>query len=221
MKHSKRSICFVDDDPTELRRFRECLKSDFVIGAGKTLRDAVADLNGRGCEKPDLFVLDMYFSRGPETTEQERVELHQAWGRYRMAQDEFLSVLARLRQSSAGGRNLAREVQERYRSHCYVFFTRKGTLEEGLDALKQGALRVIKKPDPNPPGDGGEPSAQEYDLAFKNKAREIASELADVIEQATWWWKHKEAFWVALIGLCVGYFASVLANFTQALLTHK
>jgi DNA-binding NtrC family response regulator len=198
MNKSKRALCFVDDDPAELQRFRHNLESDFIVGVGETLKDAIEDLSAKGPKKPDLFVLDMFFPQGPKNTEKERAELYQAWDRYVQAQADFQSVLGRLRQSSAGGQELARQVREEYPSRRYVFFTRKGTLEEGLAALKHGALQVIKKPDPNSSEVNRMPSVKAYDLAFKSKAREIASELSDAIKKTNWWWKYKEAFWIIL-----------------------
>ena len=209
----RHSLCFVDDDPAELRRFRENLEPEFVIGTGQTLDDAVADLRKNGRERPDLFVLDLYFPDGPLNTEAELSELRTAWNRLGIAQAEFLSVLTKLRQSSRGGMKLADEIRQRYGSRNYVFFTRKATLEEGLTALNRcRALGIMKKPDA-PPAENTTPS-EACDAAFRDKKREIAAELSSHILRASWWWKHREAVWSAVIAMVLGYAAFVLANVT-------
>jgi len=198
MTKRKPSICFIDDSDDELRRFRENLKSRFDIGIGHTLDDAVADLQKQGSKKPKLFVLDMYFPEGPLNTQRELAELHAAWIRYRTAQADFMSVLARLGQTSAGGETLAEQVKKRYGSCKYVFLTRKATLEEGLRALRRGALDVIKKPDPSSTEAQGKSLPVLEDEAFRDKSSEIAAELLKAIRNANWWWRHREAL-IALI----------------------
>ena len=128
MRNRKHSLCFVDDDPEELQRFQESFKSLFVVGVGQTLDDALADLRRQGPRKPDLFVLDMYFPEGSLNTKAEQEELRLAWSEYNSAHANFMSVLARLRQTSKGGYALAENVQKKCRSRNYVFFTRKATL---------------------------------------------------------------------------------------------
>jgi DNA-binding NarL/FixJ family response regulator len=219
MRRRRHSLCFVDDDPAELRRFRENLKSEFVIGVGRTLDDALADLKKNGRERPDLFVLDLYFSEGPLNNEAELSELRAAWDRYKLAQADFMAVLAKLRQTSHGGLTLAEDVWQRYHSRNYVFFTRKATLEEGLMAINRGrALRIMKKPDAHPAEAETRTLTEAYDSAFRDKAHEIASELRSYIRRTSWWWKHRESVWSAIIAFILGYGASVLANVTPALL---
>ncbi len=149
MGKRKPSVCFIDDSDYELRRFRENLQSRFEIGVGRTLDDALADLQKQGFKKPDIFVLDMYFPEGPQNTIQQLSELNAAWAKYRAAHADFMSTLARLGQTIAGGEALADQIRKRYGSPKYVFLSRKATLEEGLRALGRGALDVIKKPDPS------------------------------------------------------------------------
>ena len=215
MRRRRHSLCFVDDDLAELRRFRENLKSEFVIGVGRTLDDALADLKRNGRERPDLFVLDLYFPDGPLNTEPELAELRTSWDRYKLAQADFMAVLAKLRQTSHGGLTLAEDLWQRYRSRNYVFFTRKATLEEGLIAISRGhALGIMKKPDAHPTEAEDRTLAEAYDSAFHDKAREIAAELSSFIRTTSWWWKHHESVWSAAIAFILGYIASVLANVT-------
>ena len=212
MSKRKPTVCFVDDSDHELRRFRENLESRFVIGIGRTLDDAMADLQKQRRGKPDIFVLDLYFPEGPRNTEAELTELNEAWAKYNNAHADFLSVLARLRQTSAGGEALAEQVWKAYGSRNYVFFTRKATLEEGLRCLRRGALDVIKKPDPNITEAQGSSLPEAQDEAFRNKSPEIAAELLEAIRKASWWWKHREAFYTGLVAFVIGILTNVLTQ---------
>jgi CheY-like chemotaxis protein len=219
MAKRKHSICFVDDSEHELARFRENLKHRFEIGVGRTLDDAVADLQKQGHEEPDLFVLNLYFPEGPRNTEAELSELSEAWAKYNRAHSEFLSVLARLRQTSAGGDALADQVLKAYGSRNYVFFTRKATLEEGLRCLRRGALDVIKKPDPNTNEAQGKSVTEAEDEAFRNKSPEIAAQLSAAIRKTDWWWMHREAIYTALVAFGVGILANVLTQVLYGILS--
>ncbi len=212
MDKHKPSICFIDDSDSELRRFRNNLGSWFEIGVGRTLDDALTDLQKKGPERPDLFVLDMYFPEGALNTEQELAESSAAWAKYRTAHADFMSTLSRLGQTSAGGEALADQIRNRYGSPNYVYLSRKATLEEGLRALKRGALDVIKKPDPNSTEAHGMSLTQAEDEAFRHRSSEIAAELSEAIRKTTWWWKHREAFWSALVAFFSGILANVLTQ---------
>jgi CheY-like chemotaxis protein len=209
MRKRKPSICFVDDSDDELRRFRESLGRRFKIGTGRTLDDALAELRKQGSDKPDLFVLDMYFPEGPLNTESELSQLNAAWTKYRAAEADFMSTLARLRQTSDGGEALADRIRRRYGSPKYVFFSRKATLEEGLRALRRGALDIIKKPDPSSTEAAGKSPTEAEDEAFRNRSSEIAAELSEAIRRTTWWWKHHEAVWAALVAFSISIVANV------------
>ena len=52
-----KSVCFVDDDKDEIRRFRQFMGDRYIVGTGTTLDDALQDLKNRKVRKPDLFVL--------------------------------------------------------------------------------------------------------------------------------------------------------------------
>jgi CheY-like chemotaxis protein len=143
------AVCFVDDDPDEVRRFRLLLGGRFLVGAGTSLPAALADLRGQGRERPDVFALDLYFPRGESNTDEERAELARAWAGFLEAKAELAAVLARLRQSPEGGLALARRVAAEFPGVPVAFFTRKGTLEDAIEALDAGAASIVKKPDPD------------------------------------------------------------------------
>jgi CheY-like chemotaxis protein len=164
------AVCFVDDDPEEVRRFRRLLARRFLVGAGTSLPAALEDLRAQGRERPDVFALDLYFPDGEPNTENERSELARAWGRFLEAKAELAAVLERLRQSPEGGLALARRVGGEYPGVPVAFFTRKGTLEDAIAALEAGAAAIVKKPDPDERERAGWPTAEACDAAL---AREL------------------------------------------------
>ena len=211
MDSSRKSVvCFVDDNPHEIKRFRKYLKKYFVIGSGTSISDALKDLNKQGYKKPDLFILDLYFPDGPRHTEEEIMELCRAREALLDAEGEFVMHMAKLRLSSHGGLKLASDLRERWGAHPFIYFTRKGTLEESVRCLKQGALKVIKKPDPNKREKECETVRKAYDLAFKNNAGKIAFEIEDAIRTSSWWWRNKSAVGGFVLGVMSSLVASVL-----------
>lgn len=50
------------------------------------------------------------------------------------------------------------------------------------------------------------------DEAFRNKSPEIAAELLGAIRKASWWWKHREAFYTGLVAFVIGIFSNVLTQ---------
>lgn len=56
----KNSICFVDDDQDEIRRFRDSMGERYTLGAGVTLDQAIEELRQNRVPKPDLILLDLY-----------------------------------------------------------------------------------------------------------------------------------------------------------------
>ncbi|HUL79534.1 MAG TPA: response regulator [Vicinamibacteria bacterium] len=160
------AVCFVDDDPEEVRRFRDLLGGRLLVGAGTSLSGALEDLRGQGREQPDAFVLDLYFPESGTGTVEDRAELTRAWDRFLEAQAEIRKVLERLGQSREGGLALARRIRAEFPGVPFAFFTRKGTLEDAIAALEVGAASIVKKPDPGPRERRGRSTAEAYDLAL-------------------------------------------------------
>ena len=88
-----------------------------------------------------------------------------------------------------------------------------------MEALRRGALDVIKKPDPNADEIKAATAIQQAgDNALRNRAPEIAEKLSDAIRKSHWWWRHRGAVVSAIVAFLLGYFASILANVSPALL---
>lgn len=213
MHRNKHVLCFIDDDPEELRRFRENLKNDLVVATGTSISEAVGDLKAKGFEKPDLFLLDLYYPEGPTSSPRELEDLAAARLEFLKAQARFLSVLASLRQSSRGGFRLAKDVWKQYRTG-FAFFTRKGTLEDAIEGIDAGAVRIIKKPDPSESELQANPLSAAYDLAIETNRHHAIRDVEDAVKLSTWWWKHKEAVFAYFVGflssLGAGYLLHLL-----------
>ena len=121
MKRRKHAICYIDDDPDEVRRFAENLRQYFIIGAGASLKEAMAELRAAGCRKPALFVLDLFFVEGAATTGEQHEKLYMARENFLKAQASYRSVLAGLEQSRQGGLELAQKVRQHFGPCGYIF----------------------------------------------------------------------------------------------------
>jgi hypothetical protein len=175
------ALCVVDDDPDELARFEKYMKKYFYVGTGSSVEDARTDLQRKHRRKPNLFVLDMYFPT-KVTSDADRAELDQSWEEFCAAEDKLKTVLGRLGQSSKGGRNLAEQVKSLGKH--FVFFTRKGNLNDAIEAFQHTeALSVIKKPDPQL--SAGAPRSKEQTKKARDHAmKELGTNLRDEIKTA-------------------------------------
>jgi hypothetical protein len=223
-KTRKYSLCFVDDDEHELRRFKRVFEDEFYVGIGTNLGKAEANLRevlprrmfNFWRRKVNLYVLDMYFPMGTTNTPEQRVRLAEAWGNCCKANRQLRTVLAELHQTFDGGRELAVAVRRRslLRKAPFVFFTRKGNLEDGILAYEQvKPMAVIKKPDP---WDETDTSEKAKDDALFSSRETIGKKLQSAIDNASFYYQHKEAVLASLISFVTG----MLANWAF-LLFHK
>jgi CheY-like chemotaxis protein len=180
---TREAICFVDDDPEEVRRFRLLLGGRFTIAAGTSLPEALADLQAQGLERPDLFALDLYFAEGKPSTEDERSDLSRAWAQFLAAKEAFEKALGRLRQSPEGGLGLARRVATEFPGVPFAIFTRKGTFEDAVAALEAGAAAIVKKPDPDAREREAWPAVEAADAAFARQLPTVVRGLERALEQ--------------------------------------
>jgi hypothetical protein len=225
-KTRKHSLCFVDDDEHELRRFKAAFKDDFYVGIGTDLGMAEANLSAIlprhrfkvrfWRRKVDLYVLDMYFPTGTTNTSEQRARLAKAWANCCKANHQLRTILAELHQTFAGGRELATQVRRRgfLRKPPFVFFTRKGNLEDGIEAYEQvKPIAVIKKPDP---WDETDASEEAKDNALLESRQTIRKKFQTAIDNASFFYQHKET----ILALIIGFVTGVLAN-SAFLLFHR
>lgn len=179
------ALCFVDDDPDELSRFKKYLQKYYFIGVGTTLTRAVRDLRRTYAGKIDLFVLDMYFPT-KVNDDADREKLDRTWENFCVADNELKTVLANLEQTLKGGRKLAEQAKSRRTP--FVFFTRKGNLNDAIEAYEDiKALSVIKKPDPASSTSTRSKIKIKYarDEAMKRLADQISDKMNSAIDRAS------------------------------------
>jgi hypothetical protein len=190
----RRSLCFIDDDPAELARFKKALGNAYLVGAGTSLASALDDLkNFQGNKRVDLYVLDMYYPREGTNTAEELSKLGQAWDRFRKAEAALRKVLSDLGQSIEGGLVLADEVKSQGWGvrMPFVFFTRKGNLLDAITAYESTeALSVIKKPDPRDDFDDSNRS-DAYDRAMIEEKDRLTRDFDRAIRRGGFWYRHK------------------------------
>lgn len=183
----KAAICFVDDDPEELIRFRESLEHYYIVGTGPTLDEALDKLRAQRVGKPDLFLLDLYY--GPDTSEVQRAKITALDGELSAVETRMRALLLDAGQSTKGGFDLAGEVEKRFPQIPRVLFSRKAFVEDALDAQKKG-LPLLAKPDPTAE-DTGATDKERKDKAFARHADEIKRFLDGKINLNTWWVRNR------------------------------
>jgi hypothetical protein len=223
----KYSLCLVDDDENELKRFRKVFGDEYYVGIGTNLTQAESDLRATlprhklnlSRHKVNLYLLDMYYPKGTTNTPEQRAQLAKAWSDSCKANRKLKEVLTNLDQSFDGGRELAGQVKKRgfVRTPPFVFFTRKGNLEDAVIAYEQvNAIAVIKKPDPW----DDDTSEEAKDKALYDSRETILRKLQTAIDSAGFFYQHKAAILSSLISFTTGVLAGVLANW-MFLFFHK
>ena len=212
----KNSVCFVDDDKNELNRFVNYLQKDFIIGIGTNPKEALASLNEKGINRPDLWVLDMYFPEERETSDNGKREINEEWHKFLDARDSFKNVLSKYGQSAHGGLKLANEIKVNFKNSNFVFFTRKGMIDDAIRGLKSEAMQIIKKPDYNE--DDLEKANGVYsianDIAFQKKQDEISQDITNSIKKLKFWYRNKKL----IIGIIVAFIVGILASISSQII---
>lgn len=207
-----RRLCVVDDDPEEIRRFRESMSTWFIIGGGTSLDLAREDLRSQGHSSPDLYVLDLYYPEGGSTPEQLE-KLANARKEMLDSQAAFAAVLAKLGQTTQGGFRLAERLSRFGRRAPFVFFSRKAMVEDVGGALRHGALAIIKKPDPTAEELTTNPLPTAYDKALARGAHDVARQIEDAFHQSTFGWKYGKTIIGAIIGAVITLLVDLLLRF--------
>lgn len=207
---SRKPICFVDDDPNERERVIKYLGDKFVIGTGGSIEAAINNLKEITIRKPHLFLLDLYFPQGGRPpSDQELKELEIARQDYLMAELQFTNTLSRLRQTRDGGLELAEEVKRR--KGVFAFFSRKATYEDAICAIRYGAVKLIKKPDPTPDEITSHvPLNKAYDIAFADSVNKgnMINEILTALRFTSIW--HRIPRWAfAIANIVIGIIISI------------
>lgn len=140
-------ICFIDDDPEEVEIFKDVFKDNFLIFASSRSKPVLDELKASR-NRPNLFVLDLYFPKGRDSTPEERNKMILLQQKVIQAQKDLSDYLSIIGQGRQGGIDLIQDVREQYPTLPIVFYTRKGTLEDVDECREAGSSYVIKKPQP-------------------------------------------------------------------------
>lgn len=120
-KDKRPVICFIDDDPIEIKVFNKCFGEEFNIFAGNRPKPIVDRLKQEK-KRPNLFVLDLYFPKGRDSTPEERQKMITLREKVKQAQKELSDYLASIGQNIDGGIKTAQGQREIPRSaHCLLY----------------------------------------------------------------------------------------------------
>jgi CheY-like chemotaxis protein len=183
----------------------------FNIGGGTSLDAAQRDLQSRNLPSPRLYVLDLYFPEHGSSTPAQRQQIADERQNVLAAQAKFDALLARLGQKTDGGSRLADRLSRFGWRPPFVFFSRKASAEDVVRALDEGAIRVIKKPDPTPEEMGGDIETA-YDMALTRSANDVARDIEDAIIRSSPAWKYGQL----AIAFLIGFVSSALAGSISA-----
>lgn len=159
MTKPKPVVCFVDDDQNELTRFAKAMADHYDVISGTSFPVCRRRLEERNLERPDLWVLDLYFPEGADVanTPDELNTMNSKYFRLREQIREFGTFLEGIGQGPSGGLALIEKCKAL--GGPVVMLTRKGTLEDAIRCFDHGASAVLKKPMPEHWPDDDDPEA--------------------------------------------------------------
>jgi CheY-like chemotaxis protein len=206
-------LCFIDDDPEELRRFEEAMKKfEYTCVAATSYSEIQRKLEEQKLS-PDLWVLDLYFpSQGSTNSPQQRAEVVERYADLEHKTHEFRAYLETVHQGASGGIKRLQRCRHGY-DVPVVMFTRKGNLEDAIQCFEAGAAAVLKKAMP-PALEGDAPAKiAQLDKAMIDDADHLKNYFVDNIKRGTFWYRHEN--WInRLIGALVGALVGALASAT-------
>lgn len=184
-------VCFVDDDEKfEIPLFRDVFGDTFDTVTATDYVELKSQIDSRKDWMPDLFVLDLYFPRGPAnrdeiealraeplSLENDNAEIRTAYRNYNRARERLQRVLDAWNQNANGGLKLAERVAADYPKVPIVFYSRKATLEDAVRCMAaKNVWWVERKPT-------GKDSAETIKLT-KSAKQDIARRFEAVISKA-------------------------------------
>jgi CheY-like chemotaxis protein len=137
-------VCFIDDDPEEAKIFERAWEDHYMICGDVALEGAMHKLSLQS-HKPRLFILDLCFPCGRESSNEECRMMIRLNGEVDAAQRKLSNYLKSIGQDRSGGIELMSRIRERYADVSVIFHTRKGILEGAEFYLRAGAQAVIRK----------------------------------------------------------------------------
>src|SRR5205814_2738366 len=110
----QRVVCFIADDPKEIAIVEQVFGQDLHLVTGTRWSQALTQL--QALERPPmLFLLDLYFPVGRDSTPEERETMARLKAEVETAQQQLAAYLAAIGQDRAGGLHLLTQVRSVYR----------------------------------------------------------------------------------------------------------
>ena len=176
----KPTVCFVDDDVNELKRFARAFGERFHVITGENAEECVEALRQQG-RRCGLWVLDLYFPKpGVVNTAERRQEMNERFADLAAHQREFNMYLASVGQGSDGGLETMKRARALTPNVPVMFLTRKGTLADSVRCRAAGAADVTLKPMPA----GSDASVEAFDQAMVDAADELGRRFERVMRPA-------------------------------------
>ena len=204
-EQQRQVVCFIDDDPDELERFRTAMSGRYQVITATNMtacRDQLATL---GRKRPDLWVLDLFFpiDEGAGNTPEQLTEMNSKYLALYEQVNAFSAFLRSINQGPEGGRKKLREC--RSIGSPVVMLTRKGSLDDVVSCLDDGAAAVLKKP--MPAGRPSDPNAMKaaMDRAMADNAGYLIDHFENVIREHRHWARHR-AKYIFIFGIALGTF---------------
>ena len=142
-------VCFIDDDVDEICRFKDAMNGYFKVSYGRNLSESEEYIKNRKLSSPKLWILDMYMPSKSEfsSSKPDILKINRRYNDLNEHINRYRTFLTELKQDTSKAIDIHNKLKSKRRSIIYL--TRKGTLEDALMALENGANGVLKKPMPN------------------------------------------------------------------------
>ncbi len=207
-----KTVAFVDDDERELRRFEKALGPYFHVVTGLGYSQCADKLVKSGKARPDLWVLDLYFpGDGVVNSSAQRDEMNAKYQQLEGHTREFKSFLEGIGQGIDGGIELLRKCVST--KSPVVSLTRKGTLEDSIKCVDNGARMVFKKPGPSSLAVSGCDLNSAFDEAMESSARYLKDKFEEAISASSHWERCKHVY-TFFLGILVSILIKELSGYS-------
>jgi DNA-binding NtrC family response regulator len=210
-----KTICYVDDDTDELERFKNSFKDSYDVVTGHNYKDCKDKLRQRKLDKPDIWVLDLFFPRDGVINSPEQLSgLNQKYHQLCRSIRSFRSQMTDLGQDLDAGIDLLRKCEKD--KVPAVILTRKGTLDDAIRCIDEGAARVLRKPMPTHWPQNVKDVKNELDNAMRSGAPRLTDYFEEVISKYSHWNKFKH-WYMLFIGSVIGLILENLISLVKLL----
>lgn len=200
----KKTICYIDDDKDELRRFNNAMKKYFKVITGENVTECLKKL--KKAKRPNLWVLDLFLPESDVTnTPEQRAEMNRKYHFLSESVREYRAYLTSIGQGIQGGIDNLKKCKKK--NVPVVFLTRKGTIDDALTCVDKGADKVLKKPMPSKWPDDPKKEMEALDDAFIEGLSNLNNHFNELISKFSHWNRHKKKYMFfigSILGIIIG-----------------